>query len=151
MVQGLKQLRSGDFEVYTKKVEHVPILQAATQWVSVANARVYINTYWMLVYSIRPKSLDLGNPSKVAKVADLIFNINRTKLGLFTKLESITYIGWLKSDIIKLKSTSIKVKFDTPELANEVIRKGLNWDGQPHSVERYVTQSKIIRCFHCQS
>ena len=153
VVQGLKQLRSGDFEVHTEKVDHVRILQAATHWVSVfgENARVHINTYGVLVHSIRPKSLDLGNPSKVAKVADLIFNINRAKLSLFTKQESTTYIGWLKSDIIGLKSTSIKVEFDTPELANEVIRKGLNWDGQPHSVERYVTQSKIMQCFNCQS
>lgn len=74
VVQGLRQLISGDFEVHTKKVDHVRILQAATHWVSVfgANARVYINTYGVLVHSIRPKSLDLGNPSKVAKVADLI-------------------------------------------------------------------------------
>ena len=153
VVRGLRQLRSGDFEVHTEKFEHVRILQAATQWVSVfgANARVRINTYRVLVHSIRPKGLDLGNPSKVAKVADLIFNINRTKLGLFTKLESITYIGWLKSDITGLKSTSIKLEFDTPELANEVIRKGLNWDGRPHSVKRYVTQSKIVQCFNCQS
>ena len=153
VVQGLKQLRSGDFEVHTEKLEHVRILQAATHWVSVfgANARVHINTYGVLVHSIRPKSLDLDNPSEVAKVADLIFNINRTKLSLFTKLESITYIGWLKSDIIGLKSTSIKVEFDTPELANEVIRKGLDWDGQAHSVERYVTQSKTMQCFICQS
>lgn len=43
------------------------------------------------------------------------------------------------------------MEFDTPELANEVIRKGLNWDGQPHSVERYVSQSKIMQCFNCQS
>ncbi len=35
MVQGLKQLRSGDLEVHTEKVEHVEILQAATDWVSV--------------------------------------------------------------------------------------------------------------------
>ena len=153
VVQGLKPLRSGDFEVHTEKVDHVRILQAATHWVSVfgANARVHINTYGALVHSICPKSPDLGNPSKVAKVADLIFNINRAKLSLFTKPESITYIGWLKSDIIRLKSTSIKVEFDTPELANEVIRKGLNWDGQPHLVERYVTQSKIMQCFNCQS
>ena len=67
----------------------------------------------MLVHFIRPKSLDLGNPSKVVKVAGLIFNINKTKLGLFIKPESITYIGWLKSDIIGLKSTSIKLESDT--------------------------------------
>lgn len=72
-------------------------------------------------------------------------------MSLFTKPESITYIGWLKSDIIGPKSTSIEVEFNTPELANEVIRKGLNWDGQPHSVERYVTQNKIMQCFNCQS
>jgi len=78
-------------------------------------------------------------------------NINRTKLSLFTKPEAITYIGWLKSDITGLKSTSIKMEFDTPELANETIRKGLNWDGQPHSVERYVAHSKIMQCFNCQS
>ena len=152
-MQGLKQLRSRDFEVHTEKVEHVRILQAATHWVSVfgANARVHVNTYGVLVHSLRPKSLDLGNPSKVAKVADLIYNINKTKLSLFTKPESITYIGWLKADIMGLKCTSIKVEFDTPELANEVIRKGLNWDGQPHTVELYVTQSKIMRCFNCQS
>lgn len=122
-------------------------------WVSVfgANAKVHINTYGVLVHSICPKSLDLGNSSKVAKVADLIFNINRTKLSLFTKPESFTYIGWLNSNIIELKSISIKMEFNTLELANKVIRKGLNWDDQPHLVERYVTQSKIIQCFKCQS
>lgn len=106
LVQGLKQLRSGDFEVHTEKVDHVRILQAATHWVSVfgANARVHINTYGVLVHSIRPKSLDLGNPSKVAKVADLIFNINRTKLSLFTKPESITYIGWLNQTSLDSKA-----------------------------------------------
>lgn len=148
----LSTLEAGTLRVHTEKVDHVRILQAATHWVSVfgANARVHINTYGVpLVHSIRPKSLDLDNPSKVAKVVVLIFNINRIKLSLFTKPESITYIGWLKSDIIGLKSTSIKVEFNTPELANEVIRKGLNWDGQPHSVERYVNQSKIMQCFNC--
>ena len=46
VVQELKQLRSGDFEVHTKKVEHVEILQAATDWVTVfgASARVQIST-----------------------------------------------------------------------------------------------------------
>ena len=140
VVQELQQLRSGDFNVYTKKVEYVRILQAATQRISVvgANARIHINTYRVLVYSIHPKNPDMGNP-KVVKIADLIFNINRTKLGLFIKPESIMYIGWLKSDITGLKSESIKVELDTLELANKVIRKDLNWNGQPYSVERYVT------------
>ncbi len=95
VVQGLKQFRSGDFKVHTKKVEHVEILQAATDWVTVfgASARVQISTYGVLVHSIRPKSLDLGNPSKVAKVTNLVYNINRTKLSLFTRPEAITYIG----------------------------------------------------------
>ena len=35
VVQGFKQLRSGDFEVHTEKVEHVEIRQAATDWVTV--------------------------------------------------------------------------------------------------------------------
>ena len=147
VVQGLKQLRSGDFEIHTEKVEHVRILQAAMHWVSVfgANTRVHVNTYGVLAHCIRPKSLDLGNPSKICKP------INKAKLSLFTKPESITYIGWLKADIMGLKCTSIKVEFDIPELANEVIRKGLNWDGQPHTVERYATQGKIMQCFNYQS
>lgn len=47
VVQGLKQLRSGDCKAHTEKVDHVRILQAAMHWVSVfgANARVHINTY----------------------------------------------------------------------------------------------------------
>ncbi len=153
VVQGLKQLRSGDFEVHTEKVEHVEILQAATDWVIVFGAitRVQISTYGVLVHLIHPKSLDLGNLSKVAKVANLVYNINRTKLFLFTRPEAITYIGWLKADIIGLKSLSIKMEFDNPDMANEAIRKGLNWDGQLHSVERYVSQSKIMQCFNCQS
>lgn len=69
VVQGLKQLRSGEFEVHTEKVDHVRVLQAATLGVSVfgANARVHINTCGVLVHSIRPKSLDLDNPSKSRK------------------------------------------------------------------------------------
>ena len=95
VVQGLKQLRSGDFEVHNEKVEHVETLQAATDWVTVfgASARVQISTYSVLVHSIRPKSLDLGNSSEVAKVANLVYNINQIKWSLFTRPEAITYIG----------------------------------------------------------
>ncbi len=123
VVQRLKQFHSGDFDVHTEKVEHVEILQAATDWVTVfeARARVLISQYGVLVNSIRPKSLDLGDPSKVAKVPNLIYNINRKKLFLFTRSEAMTYIGWMKSDITGLKSTSIKMEFDTPDLANEAI------------------------------
>ncbi len=145
VVQGLKQLRRRDFEIHTEKVEHDEILQAATDWVTVfgTNARVQISIYGVLVHSMRPKRLDLGNSSKVAKVPNLVYNINRTKLPLFTRPVAIKYIDWLKSNIIGLKSTSIKMEFDTPDLANEALRKGLNWDGQPHSVEHYASQSKI--------
>ena len=78
MVQGLRQLCSGDFEVHTEKFEYVEILQAATDCVTVfgASAKVQISTFSVLVHSIRPKSLDLGNLSKVAKVANLVYNIN---------------------------------------------------------------------------
>ena len=146
VVQELKQLRSGDFKVHTEKVKHVEILQAATDWVTVfgVGAKVQISIYDVLVHSIRPKSLDLGNPSKVAKVANLLYNINRTKLSLFIRPKAISYISWLKSYIKGLKSTSIKMEFDIPDLANEAIRKGLNSDGQLHSVERYVSQSKTM-------
>ncbi len=128
VVQGLKQLCSGDFKVHTEKGEYVEILQAATDWVTVfeASARVQISIYDVLVHSIRPKSLDLHNLSKVAKAANLAYNINRTKLSLFIRPEAITYIGLLKSDITGLKSTRIKMEFDTLDLANEAIRKGLS-------------------------
>ena len=97
VVQELKQLCSRDFKVHTEKAEHVEILQAATDWVTVfeASARVQISIYDVLVHSIRLKSLDLRNPSKVAKVANLAYNINRTKLSLFIRPEAITYIGLL--------------------------------------------------------
>lgn len=94
VVQGLEQLRSGDFEGHTKKVDHIRILHAAAHWVSVfsGSARVHLNTYGGLLHSIHPKNLDLDNPFKVAKVTNLILNINRTKLSLFTKPEPIRYV-----------------------------------------------------------
>lgn len=65
VVHQLKQLRSGDFEVHTKKVEYVEILQAATHWVAAFGAkRKDTNQHiWCtcIVHSIRPKSLDRGN------------------------------------------------------------------------------------------
>ncbi len=43
------------------------------------------------------------------------------------------------------------MEFDSPDRANEVIRKGLNLDGQTHPGQRYISQSKIMRCFNCQT
>ena len=130
VVQGLKQLCSGEFKVHIEKEKLIEILQSATDWVAVfgASAIVQISKYDVLVHSICPKRLDLGNPSKVAKVVNLVYNINRTKLSLFTRPEAITYIGWLTSYITGLKSRSIKMEFDTPDLANRAIRKSLFWD-----------------------
>ncbi len=43
------------------------------------------------------------------------------------------------------------MEFETPDLANEAIRKGLNGNGQLHSVECYVSQIKIMQCFNRES
>ncbi len=88
--------------------------------------------------------MDLGNHSKVAKVANLVYNINLTKLSLFTRPEAITYIGWLKSNITGLKSISINMKFDTPDLVSEAIRKGLNWE--VHLTKLIATSLKARSC-----
>lgn len=149
----LKHLRSRDFELHTGKVEDVEILRRSSEWVKVFGvaAKVFEDTYGVLVYFIRPKSMTLGSPSKDAKIARQIDAHNAQKISLLNRPEAIKVIGWLRKDRHEQTNTSIKIEFDLPELANEVIRKGLNWDGQPYPVEQYIHNGNSRQCYNCQA
>lgn len=79
-----------DFALHTRVVEDVEVLRRSNVWIEVfgGTART-LKTSFVIVNSIRPKSMTLDGPGKDAKVTGLIVAHNAQKTSLLNRPESI--------------------------------------------------------------
>ena len=140
-----KQLKSGDIATHTSKPEQATKLLAhADDWVKClgSGAHAIVPTFGVIVHGIRTKTIDLGNPSLVAK------QIRSENAGTIPNA-SITYVGWLTKAASTKTASSLVEEFTRAEDANAAIGGGLVWESEMMTSELYDKACRIKQCFRC--
>lgn len=150
------QLKSGDIRLLMKTrggAETLKNAKDAKEWVACfgKDAFVLIPTFGVVVHNVSTRIYQF--PRDAESLAKTIVTANAHRI----QDADIRYIGWLDKNKVKnpsVSSSAIVVEFTEAHHANIAWRAGLSWPSargnEHHDCEKYVRESRIIRCFRCQ-
>ena len=146
-IKAMKQLRSGDVELYPETAAQVERLRHnADQWVHTfgEEAMLLNDSYTVMVHSVPTSRMPIEGGETNHKSRLIADNAP------FLDGAKIVYLGWLSKKAAKdKKKSTVTVAFSSPEDGNVAIHRGINWEGSHHSTERYLPELRILMCRRC--
>ena len=143
-VAAANQLKSGDLRLIAISALEAEKLRSEGGWAALLSAKAAIvrETYGVVMHGVPQNSM------KTERQEEVIGNLQVANALQIPGIE-LTYVGFLRKDGAKKKTTSVVVEFKKTALANLAIRKGLLWEGQSLQCVRYDRASRICQCFKC--
>ena len=155
-VEVATQLKSGDIRLLMKTREGAETLKnakEAKEWVACfgKDAFVLIPSFGIVIHNVSTRQYQF--PRDADKLAKTIIDANAHRI----PGAEIVYLDWLNRNRVKdqrIQASSITINFSEAHHANAAWRSELSWpsiEGNVHhDCEKYVRESRIIRCFKCQ-
>lgn len=149
-VVGVRKYPSGDLAIQLKDQKDKKEVEGKQkEWTKVVakSAKILPTLYPVFIHGVRVKALDLADQrTTVQKLQDQ----NRTLHPGAKFLKA----AWLRRRIDPSQQnqfSSLILFCLSPELANDIIRKGLVEGGEVKTTERFVAGCSLVQCFRCCS
>lgn len=150
-VIAVRQLPSGDLEVFTGTGEHRNVLQEYTVWETVFLERLKQES---CRYGVSPVGL---GPSQVSKHLDgdrralyiqQLFDWNKSRIRQLKCIEDILSI---EARPTNYGNPIVVVNLAKPGIANEFIKRGIQWGETQYQGRKYVREWSLYQCEECWS
>ena len=109
-----------------------------------------VPTFQLALTKIEIDSMDIATRRSKADVIHKLIGHNKDRFSSLHGNSDIVDLSWPPHSDRK-RVTSLLIEFTNRQLANEVLRRGLAWQGGIHRCHMIYAASRVIRCSRCQA
>ena len=144
-IQAVMKLPSQDLRIIAETVDEMERLRHHhTEWTRVlGDTYAVIPTFGMRMDHVPTKGLDLDTEGGRESFIRKLISLNQLDVG------AITYATWLSPANKAKRTTSLRIEFARPEVANRFSFNGMLYDGMLLHLVRFVKERRPKQCFRC--